>query len=229
MPLDRTRILLAFAICVVLFSAATLLFWGFVRNTILVPVYYVIWVIGLLLNSIPQGAYLALIVLLSAITGWKAIQSTRRTPHIRRVVRNQAAPGTRYRHWNRLCDHAHGGPSSRDWFIAEARKLILSVLAYEHGIDSTQAEALVQDGSLDVPGTLRDMIQKKNIPGAPLPSRLNALSIWLRRLRLREEVPSDPYVEQMIADLVDFLESHLVIPNSDRAVEQPYAPEVEAS
>ena len=34
-------------------------------DTILVPIYYVLWVCGLLVNSVPQGVYLTLLVILS--------------------------------------------------------------------------------------------------------------------------------------------------------------------
>lgn len=61
MAVDKARIGLVFILLVLLFSILALVYWDFVRDTIIIPIYYIIWVIGLILKSIPQGVYYAVV------------------------------------------------------------------------------------------------------------------------------------------------------------------------
>lgn len=212
---DRTRILLAFVGFALFFSVITLVFWGFMRDTILIPVYYVLWIVGLMLNSVPQGAYLAILVILSAVIGLKIFESLHSAQRPPRAVRNQPPPNTRYVLWSILCTCAPGNWFSKNRLALEARKLVLAILAYEQGIDTTEVETLVRLGKLDLPDAIRNIIQNKAIPDAPWSSRLSdRLSGTLDRLRhpfRSAETPPDPYVEHLLAELISFVEYHLEI------------------
>lgn len=221
MTKNRVMMLSAFAGFVLLFSGATLLHWEFMRNTIFVPVYYVLWFSGLLLNSIPQGVYLALLVLGSVIAGAKIVQGTQTKAHTRRVVRNQEPSGTRYLYWRGLCAHAYGNPFSKNWFTLEARKLVVSVLAHEYGIDAAEAELLVKNGTLHVPDTLRAAFDNKYVPSAPLPSRFASAVFRLRQLLLGEKVQPDQHIERLMTDFVTFIESHLEINSHAGSTREP--------
>ncbi|MBN1451046.1 MAG: hypothetical protein JW963_08535 [Anaerolineales bacterium] len=205
---NRAKVLLAFAVVALIFSGATLLFWEFMRDTMLVPVYYVLWVGGLMLNSVPQEAYLVLIVFLSLVIGAETVGGLHIVPRVERVSQNQPTPDTRYLLWRNLCAYAYDNWFSKNRLVLEARKLILSILAYEQGVDLVEAEALVRNGALDVPDALRDVIENKPLPDAPLPNRsAGALS----QRRLQEDTNRDPHVERLIAELISFVEHHLEI------------------
>jgi hypothetical protein len=214
MTSNRAGMLLAFAVFVLIFSGVTLLYWEFVRDTILVPIYYFLWVGGLMLNSVPQGVYLALLIILNLVIGVRTVGDLRAGQRVRRVIRNQPPPGTRYLHWRSLCDRAYVNPFSKSWLAIEARKLVLSILAYEQGVDLAEAEALVRNGVLDVPDTLRDAIENKYMLSAPLPNRLTGMLFRLRRLLLRADTSPEPHVERLIAELISFIEHRLEIPHA---------------
>jgi hypothetical protein len=75
MKLNRTTVGLVFVLVVLMFSILTLLYWDFVRDTVIIPVYYLLWVGSLILKSIPQGAYLAILIFISAIIGWNTLEA----------------------------------------------------------------------------------------------------------------------------------------------------------
>jgi hypothetical protein len=206
----KVLLLLAFALFVLIFSALTALFWTFMSDTILVPIYYFLWVCGLLVNSVPQGVYLTLLVIVSMILGAKTLGGARTGQQHRRVIPSQTNTGTRYLHWHLLCLHAHRNWFSKGQLALEARHLILSILAFERGVDLTEAEAMVRNGVLDLPDMLRNVVEAKRIPDEP-PNRIASVLLWLRHPVRRADASSDPQVEQFLAELIRFAEHHLEI------------------
>lgn len=201
---------LAYAVFVLIFGVLTVLFWPFVSDRILVPVYYFLWVLGLLINSIPQGIYLALLVIFSAITAAKILENLRTSQRQRQVIFNPSNTSTRYWHWRTLCVHSYGNWFSKGRLAYEARHLILSILAFEYGVDLSDAEAMVRDGTIELSETLRNVINMTTIPDAP-PHRFTGILSWLSRSVRWADSQSDPYVEQLLTELMNFLEYHLEI------------------
>ena len=96
--------------------------------------------------------------------------------------------------------------------MADARKLIVSILAYENGIDAAEVMVLLREGALDLPDGVRALFQQSDqqdelaapIPSEPLLQRLR------RVLRLgKANVPRNPQVEALVADILNFIEYHL--------------------
>jgi hypothetical protein len=218
MTIDKARMILVFVLLALLFSILTLVYWDFMRDTIIVPIYYLIWVISLVLKSIPQGVYFAVLVFLSLLIGFKTLESVRVERSTKRLEKDWPESGTQYLHWKSLCANMDINPFSRGRFAWEARKLILSILAYEQGIDSVEAETLVRKGMVDVPDTIRNLIEKKKIPDARLPrNRITSVALRLRRL-LGIGSENDPQIDSAIAEIIGFIEYHLEI---DHAGSQP--------
>ena len=209
---DKAKIILVFVLLVLLFGILTLIFWDFVRDAIIVPIYYFLWEISLVLKSIPEGAYLALLVFLSVIIGFNTLTGLRVERHTKRLEREQPESGTRYVHWRLLCANLDVNPFTRDRFFWEARKLILSIFAYEQGIDIADAEMLVQNGNVDAPDTVRRLIIEKRIPAAgPRVSRIARAPVWLRRLFIEIEAENDPQIDALVGEIISFIEQRLEI------------------
>jgi hypothetical protein len=209
---DKAKIILVFVLLVLLFSILTLIFWDFVRNVIIVPIYYFLWEISLVLKSIPQGVYLALLVFLSVFIGFNTLTSLRVERQTKRLKRDRPESGTRYLHWNSLYANMDGNPFTRDRFAWEARKLILSIFAYEHGIDIADAEMLVQNGYVDVPDTIRNLIMEKRMPATGLRvSRVARTMVWLRRKFFKIEAENDPQIDALVGEVISFVEQRLEI------------------
>ncbi len=206
----KLLLLWAFALFVLIFSVLTILFWSFVSDTILVPIYYCLWVCGLTINSVPQGVYLTLLAILSIVLGAKTLRGPRRPRKLSQAVPRQGNPGTRYLHWSLLCDQAQRNWFSKGQLALEARHLILSILAFERGVDLLEAESMVREGVLELPEMLREVVERKRIPDTSTRRIANVLS-WLRRPHRGLAASSDPQVDQFLNELIRFAEKHLEI------------------
>ena len=206
MTLDKIKIGLIFLLVVLVLSVLTLLFWDFVRDAIVVPVDYLIWVTGLVIRSIPQAVYLAALLLISLALSLNTIDRIRSKPASGNFERIPAQGDTRYHRWLLLSSRQSLSPFYRDIFTTEARNLILSMLAYDHGIDSAEAEARVKAGTLAVPERIRDLIEMRDIRIQPRPvSRIQAVLRWLR---LETDSTPDPLLDSLVVEIIDFVEQH---------------------
>ena len=73
--INWVRVIIAVVTVAIIFSILTLLFWTFVRDTIVVPIYYVLWVIGLFLNSVPQGLFAGFLAIIGLVIAFNTLTS----------------------------------------------------------------------------------------------------------------------------------------------------------
>ncbi len=206
------RVVVAVLVVAFIFSILTLLFWTFVRDTIVIPVYYVVWVTGLFLNSVPQGLFAGFLAIIGLVIAFTTLTSL---PRRAGGTASPPAPvqvDTRYQHWRRLSENIHISRFSRNLFMSDARKLILSILAYENGINVEEVTAMIRADALDLPDGVRALFQltdQQDELAAPVPSE--PLLQRLRRvLHLGQAaVPRNPQVEALVADILNFIEYHL--------------------
>ncbi len=148
-------------------SVLTLLFWDFVRDTIVVPIDYLVWVSGLVLRSIPQELYLALLLLISLALSVNTVERIRSKQATGIYEPSRPQGESRYHRWLLLVSKQSASPFYRDIFVSEARNLILSMLAYDHGIDSAEAETRVRNGTLAVPERIKRFDRDAEYPDLP--------------------------------------------------------------
>ncbi|HVU14573.1 MAG TPA: hypothetical protein VHD90_25020 [Phototrophicaceae bacterium] len=211
MTVNKTRIVLAFVLVFVIFAALTLLFWNTVRDTIIVPIYYFVWVCGLMINSLSQQVFIAILLVILFVIALNTLSSV----HLRSTGGGRQAPktsaDTRYQHWQRLCVNVYASRFSRNLFISESRRLILNILAYERAIKPFEVEALIKSGELRLPDGIRDLFRQRESPDyqEAVPNRGQTALFSLRRLIGQADQPSDPQVERLVNEVIAFVESHL--------------------
>jgi hypothetical protein len=124
--------------------------------------------------------------------------------------RKQPEVTARYLHWKKLSDNLSSGMFARDTFAWEARRLILSILAYQYGLEMAEVETKIRDGTLPVPGSIRDLIERRIFGGShPTPRRIERTVLRLRRLFLKVEPRSDSQMDDRIDEIVTFIENQL--------------------
>jgi hypothetical protein len=212
MRVNKVQIGFIFVLVVLVFSTLTLLYWDFMRDTIIVPIYYLFWVSDLMLKSVPQGAYLAFLIFICVLIGWNTLSGVRVRQIPSRFEGSHPQTDTRYAQWKRLYSNLHSSPFARDTFAWEARKLILSILAYQDGIKTSEVEAMVKDGTLPLPDSIRDLIQQKKIRDSqPTLNRMESTRTRLRRLFFKAKLQHDPQIDTLVAEIVSFIEHQLEI------------------
>jgi hypothetical protein len=209
---NKVKIGIVFILAVLVFSALTLLYWDFVRDTIVVPIYYFIWVGNLTLRSVPQQAFLALLMLISILIGLNTLISigAKATPNSFTDAPSQT--DSRYASWKKLCSNLSSSSFARDSFAWEARTLIIAILANQNGIEPTEVELKIKSETLVVPPSIKDLIQYRKIKDMPLtPQGSESIIVRLGRL-FRKEVPqNNSPIDSPIAEIVAFIEHQLEI------------------
>jgi hypothetical protein len=203
----RVRIALAFVVVALVLGVLTLIFWNFVRDAIVTPIYYSLWIGGLFINSIPQAVFLVLLLLLCGGIALNALANSMggraRTPQ----QGTPAALETRYHHWERLCANLYLGRFSRHLFVSESRRLILSVLSAEYRLEPRQIEALIRERQIDVPESIRKLVQgSDDLLTQPPLSRVQSMLG-----RLRSAPVDDPEIDALLNEIITFIEGHLEI------------------
>jgi len=218
LKLSKLRIAIAVLVVALIFGILTLLFWSFVRDTIVVPVYYVVWVGGLVLKSIPQGIFAGILAVIGLLIGFNTLSSLPRYRNDAAAAKKITQIETRYQYWRRLTEVLVSSRFSRKLFIGDARKLILSILAYEHGLNADEIPDLVKSGELEVPDGIRTLFQEADNrelqaplpPPEPIAARLRR---WaqpiLARLPGRTEARSEPQLDPLVTEIITFVETHL--------------------
>lgn len=213
MKLDnKAKILVVFFVALLVFSALTLFYWDFVRGTIIIPIYYFIWVSNLTLKSIPQQAFLALLMVIGFLVGLNTLISVGAKSSTKDFADAMSPINSRYTYWKKLCSNLHSSSFARDSFASEARKLIIATLMAQNGIDSIEVEASVRNGTLIVPPSIKDLIQYRKIKDpSTLPEKSENIIERMRRLLLKEDPHNNPPIDGPITEIVAFIEHQLEI------------------
>jgi hypothetical protein len=212
MKINKVRVAVAVLVVAFIFSILTLVFWTFVRDTIVIPVYYLIWVGGLVINSIPQGIFAGLLAIIGLVIAFNTLTSLPRRSTALAPAKPSTQVDTRYQHWRRLSENLYVSRFSRNLFMADARRLILSILAYENGIEVAEVTALLKAGALELPGGVGTLFAQADhqdelqevLPSEPFTQKMR------RWLRLGNAAPArNPQLEALVADIMGFIEYHL--------------------
>ncbi len=211
MTTNKQKIGVVLVAVILLFSLLTLIYWTFVRDTIIVPIYYLMWVADLALKSVPQVAYLAILILISLIIGANTLLSMRVRRFTRQIVEPPAPNDSRYTVWKRLGSNLYSGAFAQDSFAWEARKLILSIHAYEHGVEIAQAETMIRNDMLPVPEPIKKLIKEKKIHNFdtlswPAENMIFRLRRWLFPVDDPQKKLIDDAVTEIAAYIEDLLE-----------------------
>ncbi|MEP6984138.1 MAG: hypothetical protein ABI970_00970 [Chloroflexota bacterium] len=209
---NKAKIGIVFVLALLVFSALTLLYWDFVRDTIIVPIYYFIWIGNLTLKSIPQQAFLALLVIIGVLVGLNTLIGVGVKPTTKGFTDAPSQADSRYTSWKKLCSNLYSSSMARDNFAWEARKLIIAILAHQDGIEPAEVEERIKNETLLIPLAIKDLIQYKKIKDPPpLPQERESIIVRLRRLLLKEKSQNKPRIDSPIAEIVAFIEHQLEI------------------
>ncbi len=200
-----------------IFSTLTWLFWDFVRDGIVVPIYYLIWLVRLILNSIPQVIFLILLVFVCFMIALNTLLKLQSRQYKQAASRYRFIEGGRYLFWNRLLTNLRSNPFSRDEFALEARKLILEILSYQEGVDIHGIEQMVAENKISVPASVMQLVLSRKLQFPP--EKGNSLRRKIARL-LRRSFPEDTLGEQMIdeqaKEIIHFIEDRLEISHDEQ-------------
>ncbi|MGE5222416.1 MAG: hypothetical protein ACM3PY_08265 [Omnitrophica WOR_2 bacterium] len=227
MKIDR-RILLLFLV-VALLAAFLVMFIlrEFVQQKIAVPISFILWLAGLVLKSIPQVFFLALLLTVAVYYALKSLSSAKPVLPIRTVEKIESRKRERVGFWllqiyraRRIYSRQFVDP----WGLKDPlKKLTQEVLAYRYHTSTLQVDQRMEKGEMDIPADIVEYLRSDEKPVNPFSTRkISKLRSWLESLvsqfyRSQPERPSGTiYFDRHLESLIEFLEDQLEINYDDR-------------
>jgi hypothetical protein len=215
---------------VVLALSAALLFWarGFIREVIVLPLSYLIWVGGVFLETTPQIFFWAALLLLAGMAAYRSLVGSRRAaaplaPDVVDYLPERARSG-QVAYWAGRIGALRAGrsPYFTGALHQAVTRLLLDTLAYRYHLTPNQVEDRLRAGSLDVPEPVRDYALggMRRLDPEPVPLWQQAwtrLSTYLRALlRAQPAAPAeqddlDPQNAARVRFIIEYLEKELEV------------------
>ncbi len=187
-----------------LLAALLFVFRDFVRQQLLIPIYYAVWLGGLLLRSLDQSLLWAMLLgsvgVIALVTVLRNLRGFSRADS----ARGGGASAGRVSFWARQIAWS----ARADYFHEESRRatlrLVCAVLANQNRLPLEEVEARLQNGELGAPPEVLAFLQ-----GQPSGGTSSRRSLW-RSLRslMGIETPSEEDDPGFVA-VVQFLEDQL--------------------
>ena len=216
MKLDKARLGWTGLAVLVIFSILAWLFWDFVRDVIVIPIYYLVWLANLVLKSTPQGPLLILLVVTCFFIALNTLARARSRPVDRGSYRPGYKAGGRYLFWSHLLTRLRSNPFIRDNFAIDAVSLLQSILAYQEGVDIHEVEQLVAAKSIEMPASVEQLILFRRL--TPLPKTNKSIPYKLLRFarRLVRPTPQDDQaIDEQAEEILSFIEYRLGIQHKE--------------
>jgi len=190
--LSRRNRLVFFGLVLLLAALLAFVFRGLVHDFFVVPFLYALWLIGVLLESIPQHIIwiIFLIVAVRIVVG-NLIALRKRAARAARRKRAQERGhiGT----WTNRIKMAELGLYSKWRLSQELGQLLLGVLAQGERLTPEQVKQNLEAGGIDVPPEIRAYLQAALEPGSPdAESCFEKLRRWSRPETRRSPLYLDP-------------------------------------
>lgn len=202
--------LLAVAGVLLLTAGLTWLLRETVRDAVVRPITYMIWLGGLFLRSVPQQILLAALVLTGAYLALRSLTPGRSTPPESSAVEPHRAEESRLRFWQSQFRYAPSSDFASEKLAAELRSLIFTMLEHQERMSRDEILQAAAAGAIELPAPVRALLleQQRWQTGATaaVDDLLPRLSSALRSLlRLPVDDTPSPF-EQELAAVVDWIE-----------------------
>ena len=219
-------LLVPFSVIVTLSIALTL--QGVVRQVLIPPLSYALWLVDLVIRSVAQSTFWTILVAAGFLIAVRSLfGGWRKSVPIRHVVPAAGDRPELSRLQQRLHDLQQLNESTfaREKVSFELRRITLDLLAYQERQDPAEIERRVRSGALTIPSEIRALLLSWQTwldnPEAPMntlaggrkePFWLRLWSRWLLRRRnsRNRRQPGQPSLyEHKVARVIDYMDEQL--------------------
>lgn len=186
-----------------------------VRETVVIPLAYAAWLTDLLLRSLPQGLFLAVLLIISAVVvvrGLLQVGAHDGGMSFHPVARS---PRSRLGFWMRQLGNLDHSQFAREQTSQEMRNLMLRTLAHTHQLTADEVMAHIRSGALSMPPEIEALLRNWQgwLQAEGRDSRHVLGSLW-RRLRdvlrpTRRMTDQDTRLNDKLTAAIDYLEAQL--------------------
>ncbi len=135
-----------------------------VREAIVIPVSYWIWVIGLFVDSTPQIFFWIMLLLISLFIAYRSTRPPKKDPAepipYRDYSRSNGVNYGRVAYWSNRVNTMHMGSFYRSMLNELVGRLLLDLLSYRHRLTPRQIETRLEKGQFVVPPEIKEYLTK---------------------------------------------------------------------
>jgi energy-coupling factor transporter transmembrane protein EcfT len=188
----------------------------FVRERIVIPLIYVFWMAGMILNSVPHVVYLFGLVLLGALLAVGSLRYLLYASRLPTEPPKTTDEPTRYQFWDRRCRKVSSSAFFMTSLGIELRRFVLMVMAYQEHQDMWDLERQISNKEFDVPPVIYDLVSQRNL-GEEISERSlwQAIRQWLFE-PAEAQTAVDAPLQQRLDQIVKFMENRLEVKNDRR-------------
>jgi len=179
----------------------------FIRNTLALPLSYMLWLAEIIIQSIPQIWFWAVGLIVMLSIAMRSLDRDRRPVPAAPPASGHVTHG-RLAIWNERIAMLLCGKYSRQRFGYFIGKLILDVLSYEKRLSIRDVERRLDQGELELPPAVQDYLLARLKPG--LSSTKMPLFTRLKRF-LGLEKPLETQLSTELESVIKFLEEQLEV------------------
>jgi hypothetical protein len=235
--LKNPRRLAFFGAAIILLSLGLLFFArDLIREVIVLPLAYLVWVVGLFINTTAQMVFWLTLLAIAGLAAYRSLAGRREAvalspPELAELgmlddplYHGQVSYWDMRVRWLRTSTSAY----FRDTFHHSLGRLLLDTLAHRYRLSPAQVENGLRDGSLSVPPAVRDYaiasLRRMDSGQGGLLMRMGVgITGWLRGWFYRMQGADgssvrDPRLmedEKRVAVIISFLEEELEVSNDD--------------
>ncbi len=215
------RVLILVGILIALALPLMFMLKDFVREAIVLPFAYQAWIVGIVVDALPQGLFLGAAVLIGILIAGRSLRRSRTT--VQSVqARTHRSDGS-VRIWLERVDRVSAGTYSRDRFGHYIGQFLLRAIAYEERLSAREVRHHFDSGGIDLPESVRGYLDLTQQPASPgrrtwfqrVKQRLLGL---VQRRRTRRVTPDELWAETDIA--LSYIERQLRIQPAEADSEQ---------
>ena len=184
----------------------------FVRERIVMPLSYAIWISSLLLRGTPQVLFWGILLLITVVLALRSLIVPGRPPQAIQANDSAYYHRPRLRHWVRQIVLSRNERYKR-YLMEGMAKLSLDVLGYQQGLTSHQYQQLIDAGKQQAPDILVPYLQARdNRPFSSVSPNGPRVRRWLERLPVnlpffpKARLVQDPELEELVAYLEEQLD-----------------------
>lgn len=206
--------LLAAAAVLLLTAALTWLLRDAVRDAVVRPITYLLWLSGLFLGSVPERVLLAALTLAGVYVAVRSLTARARAESAPPPAEPRRGEESRLRFWRIQFHYAPGSAFAAEKLAAELRNLIFDLLEHQERMNRDEVAHAAATGALELPPPVRALLleQQHWSPAGEIDSlqRLREMLYALLRKPPPEAAPS-PF-EQDVELVVAWIEGRLKEP-----------------
>ncbi|MBN1536462.1 MAG: hypothetical protein JW908_07005 [Anaerolineales bacterium] len=212
MKLNKVRISLIFIAVLYIISLVCVVYWDVIRDQIIIPIYYLVWVVGLILNSISQKVFLIFLVAVCIVIGINTIIKIWGTGSKKSRQNISNTGNSRYRFWARLLNYSLTSEFFRWDFVLEARRLIFSIFSFQEGLNPSEVEQGMANETLPAPLIIKQLVKNRELPiDSPQRDWLGILGVKIARWLNKTEDQNTQKVNDQIEEIIHYIEERLEI------------------